>query len=118
MSDCITITGIRGFGFHGVFDHERREGQEFIADVALEVSTREAARTDDLAASVDYGDAANRVHAILVGEPVDLIETVAERISAALLAMDGVQGVVVTVHKPSAPIVVPFVDVSVCITRP
>ena len=118
MSDRITITGIRGFGFHGVFDHERREGQEFIADVALEVSTREAARTDDLAASVDYGDAANRVHAILVGEPFDLIETVAERISAALLAMNGVQGVVVTVHKPSAPIVVPFADVSVTIPRP
>ena len=118
MSDRITITGIRGFGFHGVFEHERRQGQEFIADVELEVSTREAARTDDLAMSVDYGDAANRVHAILVGEPADLIETVAERISASLLAMEGVEGVTVTVHKPSAPIIVPFADVSVTITRP
>jgi dihydroneopterin aldolase len=118
MSDIITITGIAGFGYHGVFDHERREGQEFLADVQLFVSTREAARTDDLAMSVDYGDAANRAHAVLVGEPADLIETVAERISDALLAMQGVQGVVVTVHKPSAPIIVPFTDVSVTITRP
>ena len=97
MSDIITITGIAGFGYHGVFDHERREGQEFLADVQLRVSTREAARTDDLAMSVDYGDAANRVHAVLVGEPADLV---------------------VTVHKPSAPIIVPFTDVSVTITRP
>ena len=118
MSDRITITGIRGFGFHGVFDHERREGQEFTADVELMVSTREAARTDDLAASVDYGDAANRVHAILVGEAVDLIETVAERIAAALLDINGVLAVIVTVHKPSAPIAVPFADVSVTISRP
>ena len=118
MSDIITITGIAGFGYHGVFEHERREGQEFLADVQLIVSTREAARTDDLSMSVDYGDAANRVHGVLVGEPADLIETVAERISEALLAMAGVQGVVVTVHKPSAPITVPFTDVSVTIARP
>lgn len=117
MTDRITITGIRGFGFHGVFDHERREGQEFIADVVLYVSTRTAAVTDDLSDSVDYGDASLRVHAELVGEPANLIETVAERIADSLLLMPGVHMVDVTLHKPSAPITVAFGDVSVSIQR-
>ncbi len=118
MSDRVTITGISGFGYHGVFEHERREGQEFNADVVLHVSTRAAAAGDDLAEAVDYGDAANRVHAVIVGEPANLIETVAERIADVLLAMPGVARVEVTLHKPSAPIIVPFADVSVTIHRP
>ena len=108
MSDRVTITGISGFGYHGVFEHERREGQEFNADVVLHVSTRAAAAGDDLAEAVDYGDAANRVHAVIVGE----------RIADVLLAMPGVARVEVTLHKPSAPIIVPFADVSVTIHRP
>lgn len=115
--DRIVVTGIRGHGRHGVFDHERRDGQEFAVDVELEVGTTAAARSDDLADTVDYGQVAIAVHALIVGEPVDLVETLAERIADACLAFGGVHAVTVTVHKPSAPIPVPFDDVQLRIRR-
>jgi dihydroneopterin aldolase len=117
MADRIVITGIRGVGHHGVFEHERADGQEFVADVRLDVSTRAAAGSDALADTVHYGLVAGAVHAVIVGEPVDLVETLAERIAQACLAFEGVQRVRVTVHKPHAPIEVPFDDVEIRITR-
>ncbi|MDJ1113858.1 dihydroneopterin aldolase [Microbacterium dauci] len=117
MSDEITLTGIRAFGYHGVYAHERREGQEFIADVVLSLSTRAAAVSDDVLDTVHYGELAEQVAAILAGEPANLLETVAERIAHAALAWPIVDAVAVTLHKPSAPIEVPFGDVSVTIRR-
>ncbi len=117
MTDCIAVRGIRGTGFHGVFATERREGQEFTVDVELEVSTAAAGRSDALADTVDYGAVAQAVHARIVGEPVDLIETLAERIADTCLVDERVDAVTVTVHKPHAPIPVPFDDVTVTIRR-
>ena len=117
MSDRITLTGIRATGYHGVYEHERREGQVFIADVALELSLADAARSDDVADTVHYGEFADQVAAVLSGEPADLLETVAQRIADRALAYARVDAVEVTIHKPQAPIAVPFDDVSVTIRR-
>lgn len=117
MFDRIEIMGLRGIGYHGVFDHERREGQEFRVDVVLFVDMTRAAASDHLADTVDYGTISTEVHAIITGDPVDLIETLAARIADTCLAHDGVLGVEVAVHKPQAPITVPFDDVVVRITR-
>lgn len=115
--DEITLTGLRVFGRHGVYDDERRVGQYFIVDFTLRVDTRRAARTDDVADTVHYGDAAQRVAEIVAGEPVDLLETLAARIAEALLASPIVESARVTVHKPDAPIPLPFADVSVTVDR-
>lgn len=115
--DQIRLTGIAATGYHGVFEHERREGQVFIADVIVHLDTRRAAARDDLAHTLNYGELALQVSAVLSGEPVDLIETVAERIAATVLAHAIVQAVDVAVHKPQAPIEVPFGDVLVAIRR-
>jgi dihydroneopterin aldolase len=117
VTDTITVRGIRGTGRHGVFDHERAIGQVFVVDVTLTLDTSTAARSDALADTVDYGQLASDVHDLIEGEPVDLIETLAERIARACLARGAVQQVDVTVHKPQAPIAVPFDDVEVRITR-
>lgn len=117
MTDRIVLTGIRATGHHGVYDHERRDGQTFIADVTLELSLARAARTDDVADTVHYGELADAVAAILAGEPVDLLETLAQRVADVALGYALVDAVEVTVHKPQAPIAVPFDDVSVCIRR-
>lgn len=117
MTDRITLRGIRATGFHGVYPNERRDGQEFIADVVLELSLAAAARSDDVADTVHYGELAGAVAAILAGDPVDLIETVAQRIADTALADPRVDAAEVTVHKPQAPIEVPFDDVSVTIRR-
>ena len=115
--DEITLTGVRAYGYHGVFEDERREGQEFVVDVTLYLSTTQAAETDDVADTVHYGEVAERIVAMVGGEPLNLIEGVAARIADDLLTYDLVRMVAVTVHKPQAPITVPFSDVAVTIRR-
>jgi dihydroneopterin aldolase len=115
--DRITLTGLRAFAHHGVFEHERRDGQEFVIDVTVHLPLNPAASSDDIANTVHYGVLAEEVVAAVEGEPVDLIETVAERVAQVALAHLAVHHVTVTVHKPGAPITVPFADVAVTITR-
>ncbi len=116
--DRINLTGLRGRGFHGVFGSERETGQEFIVDVTLGVlSISKAAKTDDLTDTVDYGGVAEAVVGIIEGEPVHLIERLADMIAERCLTFDFVRAVQVTVHKPQAPLPVAFADVSVTITR-
>ena len=115
--DQLRLVGIAATGYHGVFDHERRDGQLFHADVVLHLDTRPAAANDDLARTVDYGVLATQIAAVLGGEPCTLIETVAERIAATALAHPLVVVVDVSVHKPQAPVSVPFEDIVVTIRR-
>lgn len=115
--DHLTLTGLRAFGHHGVFDHERESGQEFILDVTVWLDFRAAASSDDLERTVHYGVLAEQIVAAVERDPVDLIETLAERVAALVLEHRAANSVRVTVHKPSAPITVPFADVSVTITR-
>lgn len=115
--DRIAIRGIRAFGHHGVLAEERSMGQPFIVDLVLGVDTAPAAAADDLRRTVDYGVVARRVADVVGGEPVDLIETVAGRIAELCLGEPLVSDVEVTVHKPQAPVSVPFDDISVTIHR-
>jgi dihydroneopterin aldolase/2-amino-4-hydroxy-6-hydroxymethyldihydropteridine diphosphokinase len=115
--DQIRLMGVTARGHHGVFEHERRDGQDFTVDAVLHVDMTKAASTDDLAATVDYGALAIRIADIVRGEPVDLIETLAVRIAAGCLESSGVHAVDVLVHKPHAPITEPFTDVVVAIRR-
>lgn len=116
-TDRLALRGLRAVGHHGVFDVERRDGQEFIVDVELAIDTRQAARSDDLSSTVHYGDLAERLHSAVSGDPVDLIETLAQRLADVCLAEPPVAWVDVTVHKPQAPIRVAFDDVSLTIHR-
>src|SRR4051812_47792559 len=113
----IALTGLRVRGFHGVLPSERADGQDFLVDAVLSVDTRVAAASDDLADTVDYGALATRLAEVVAGEPVDLIETLAARLAEVCLAATGVISPRVTVHKPSAPIDLPFADVSVTVER-
>lgn len=115
--DRITLTGLRVRAHHGVFEFERVEGQEFVIDVSVAVDLGAAASADDLARTVHYGELAEAVVAAVERDPVDLIETVAERVAVVALGFAAVDEVAVTVHKPEAPITVPFADVSVSIVR-
>ncbi|MGL5819963.1 MAG: 2-amino-4-hydroxy-6-hydroxymethyldihydropteridine diphosphokinase [Phycicoccus sp.] len=115
--DRVRVTGIRGRGCHGVFEFERREGQEFVVDVDLAVDLAAAGASDDLGETVDYGAVASSVLARVEGEPHDLVERLAEVIAADALVHPAVDEVTVTVHKPQAPVPVPFGDVAVSVVR-
>jgi dihydroneopterin aldolase len=116
-SDRVTVRGIRATGFHGVYPEERRTGQPFVVDVVLHLDLAPAAASDDVTATVHYGELAGRVVAAIEGDPVDLIETLAHRVVDIALSYPVVDGVEVTVHKPEAPVGVPFSDVAVTLVR-
>ena len=116
-TDELAILGVECFAHHGVFDFERREGQTFVIDLALGVDTRVAAASDDLRDTVDYGSLVGSVKAAVEKDPVDLIETLAQRIADVCLLDGRVEWARVTVHKPDAPIDATFSDVALTITR-
>ena len=118
MSDAITITGIRGFGYHGVFEHETKNGQEFYVDLVLRANLTQASHSDALVDTVDYGAICDLAVRHICGVPVQLIEKLAgsnakEILNTFLL----IEGVTVTVHKPQAPVGVEVLDISVSIAR-
>jgi 7,8-dihydroneopterin aldolase/epimerase/oxygenase len=115
--DRIALRGLRVRGRHGVFEHERADGQDFLIDVTIDVDVSVAGRTDDLHDTIDYGAIAQTVAAVVGGEPLNLIETLAERIATACLADSRIASVEVSVHKPDAPIPLTFDDVVVTIVR-
>lgn len=115
--DRITVTGIEVFAHHGVLPHERELGQRFVVDLALELDLAPAAASDDVADTVHYGELAADVAALVVADPVALIETVAERVASRCLADPRVQAVEVTIHKPSAPLPVVAAEVAVSVRR-
>ncbi|HEX8305129.1 MAG TPA: dihydroneopterin aldolase [Jatrophihabitans sp.] len=116
-ADRITLTGLRVRGHHGVFDFERADGQDFVVDVELEVDTTAAAASDELADTVHYGELAEALAAVIGGEPVNLLERLADRLCRVCLSDARVAAATVTVHKPQAPIPLSFADVSVTIRR-
>ncbi len=117
MTDHIVLQGISARGFHGVLDFEKTDGQDFVVDVTLEVDLRRAGRSDLLTHTVSYAEVAADIVDVIAGPSLDLIESLAEQIAATALRRPLVQSVEVTVHKPQAPVGVPFGDVQVTIER-
>ncbi|MGB8962016.1 MAG: dihydroneopterin aldolase [Pseudonocardiaceae bacterium] len=116
-TDRITLTGLRVYGRHGVHEHEQADGQDFVVDATVWLDLGAAAATDQLSATLDYGELAQRAARIVGGQPCNLIETVAARIAIDVLTDQRVHAVEVTVHKPQAPIPLSFTDVSVTTYR-
>ena len=117
MADRIAIRGLTAYAHHGVYAFERRQGQTFRCDAVLEVDTVPAANSDDLQFTVNYAELAQRLYTALSTEPVDLLETLAQRLADVCLSYEQVEAVELTVHKPEADLGVPFDDVSVTIRR-
>ncbi len=117
MSDYIEIKSISGFGYHGLFEHERQNGQSFAVDVRLELEKKKASKSDDIKDAVDYSEVAKLVYAHIVGEPVNLIEHLAELIAQELLELFPLKSVEVVVHKANAPVGLPVGDIAVRIKR-
>lgn len=117
VRDRIVLTGITAIGHHGVFEHEKRNGQPFVVDVVLYTDTRTAEASDDVADTAHYGVLAERVTDVIASGPYNLIEKLAGELASMVLAEFDVAAVDITVHKPQAPIEVPFGDVAVSVHR-
>ncbi|MEV0697418.1 dihydroneopterin aldolase [Saccharopolyspora sp. NPDC050389] len=117
MADRITLTGLKVRGNHGVFDHEKRDGQDFFVDITVWIDLGEAAASDDLQKTLHYGELAERAAAIVAGPSRDLIESVAGEIADDIMTDERAHAAEVTIHKPSAPIPLTFADVAVTIRR-
>lgn len=117
MTDRIVVAGIEVFAHHGVLEAEKEDGQLFSIDVEMELDLQPAATSDELVDTVDYGTLAERVQQRVAGERWNLIERVAARVADLVLEDPSVSTTTVTIHKPQAPISVPFRDVSVTVRR-
>lgn len=115
--DQVSLVGINAYGRHGVFEHERRDGQQFRVDAVLHLDTRPAAASDDLGDTIDYGALAIALAQVVRGEPVNLVETLAGRLAAVCLSDSRVVAADVTVHKPHAPVTERFDDVRLVVRR-
>lgn len=117
MTDRIELRGLAVRGRHGVFDHERRDGQDFLVDITVWLDLAAAAASDELVDTYDYGVLAARAAEIVAGPPRNLIETVAAEIAEDVMNDARVHAVEVIVHKPQAPIPLTFADVAVVARR-
>jgi dihydroneopterin aldolase len=117
MNDFIEIHGIAAFGYHGLFDHERKNGQSFSVDVKLELVHKKASKSDLIEDAVDYSEVVRIVHELIVGEPVNLIERLAQIIASTLLDTFPLESVEVVLHKANAPVGFPVSDIAVRIKR-
>ena len=118
MSDQIVLTGIHGFGYHGLFEHERKDGQDFFVDLTLSVDLTAAAQSDAIEDTVNYAEITDLVVEEITSNPVNLIEKLAARIAERVLNQHiKVQSITVTVHKPQAPVAAQLNDIAVVVTR-
>lgn len=115
--DAIRLTGLTIRGHHGVFEFEKRDGQDFVIDVTVWTDVSGAADDDALDKTVNYAEIAEVTRAIVTGTPRDLIEALASDIADAVLARWPEVTAEVTVHKPHAPIDEDFTDVAVTVQR-
>jgi 7,8-dihydroneopterin aldolase/epimerase/oxygenase len=113
----IRLAGLRAYGYHGVYGSERNDGQEFVVDAVLDLDLAAAVASDDVADTVDYGRLASLLVEVVTGPPVNLIETLADRLVQVCLADPRVTAATVTVHKPQAPLSHAFGDVTVTLRR-
>ena len=116
MKDKLILKGIRGFGYHGVFESERLNGQEFIVDVEMAAEFENL--NDDLNQTIDYSKIIDLVSNEIASNPVNLIETLAERIAIKILDFESkIKKIIITVHKPSAPVSASVSDIAVSISK-
>ncbi|KKB97217.1 dihydroneopterin aldolase, partial [Mycobacterium nebraskense] len=117
MADRIELRGLTIRGRHGVFDHERADGQDFVVDMTVWIDLAEAAASDELADTYDYAALAQLAADVVAGPPRNLIEAVGGEIADRVMADERVHAVEVVVHKPHAPIPQQFADVAVVVRR-
>ena len=113
----IQVKGLSAYGYHGVFEHEKVNGQEFIVDLDITYQATEAIKTDEISKALDYGEIVNTVKTLIESTRRDLIEVLADEIAETLLKLELVKRVVVTLHKPQAPVEVKVADIAVRIDR-
>lgn len=118
MSDQILITGVHGFGYHGLLEHERTNGQDFFVDVVLNVDLQAVSQSDSIDETVNYAEITDLVVTEITTNPVSLIERLAGRIAERILnSYTRVNSLSITVHKPQAPVSASLKDIAVQITR-
>jgi len=117
LNDSIRITGLELFGYHGVYDHEKQNGQRFLIDLTVWIDTENASVSDNLSQTLDYGELVKAVAAEVQGESVDLIEKLAAKVLDVVWRFEKALVAEVTVHKPEAPVGFPVTDISVTLKR-
>ena len=113
----IELTGIELFAFHGVLEHERREGQRFLVDLELDVADERAAETDRIADAVDYRDVVSAVVEVSDARAYHLLEAFAAALADGLVARFPLERARVRVRKPDVLLARPLDHAAVVVER-
>ena len=117
MNDVIHLSGLEVFAHHGVFEHEKENGQRFVVDADIEWDGSPAAVSDNLADTLDYQAVAVAIRDAVARDPVDLLEALAQRVLKAIFAFEKVEAVNLTIHKPDVEMTVDIAGVSITFYR-
>ena len=116
--DVIKIDNLKVFAYHGVFEEEKQNGQDFYVNVKLISNLKKAGMTDQLQDSTHYGEVCFQIKKTLTEQKYDLIERACEQIvEDILIHFPLIYEATVELKKPHAPIPMEFDSVSVEITR-
>jgi dihydroneopterin aldolase len=116
--DKILFNKMEFWGYHGAFKEENKLGQRFFVDLELYLDLSKAGHSDNLQDTVNYADVYNTTRQVVEQERYELVEAVAERLAAKILAEYSlVDEILVRVTKPDPPIPGHYQSVAVEITR-
>jgi dihydroneopterin aldolase len=116
--DSIIARGLTFKAYHGLYEHETQQGQEFRVDLEIFAELSKAGQSDQIEDTIDYAQAFKIVEEIVTATRVTLIETLAENIAQALLcSFPLMKAIEVTVYKPEAPVAGEFEYFAVKIFR-
>ena len=116
--DKIKIEDLEVFANHGVFSEENKLGQKFLVSAVLYTDTRKAGKTDDLTASIHYGEVSAFITKYMKEHTYQLLERVAETLAEEMLkSISGLCKIDLEIKKPWAPVGLPLKTVSVKISR-
>lgn len=114
----IIVEGLEVFGYHGVYEQEKEEGQIFVVNCWIDTSFAGAIHSDDLSNTVDYGNVCLFIKKYFAENAHDLLEKVADELATSIMyAFPGVQKLVLEIKKPHAPIPMEFANVGVKVEK-
>jgi len=117
MSDvAIEVNGLELFGYHGVLEEEREDGQPFVFDLEL-LAHDAGVRSDKLGDTVDYTKVVACVRKLCEERRFNLIEALAAAVADELLERFDVSRVRVRVRKPEVRLGVPVAYTAATIER-
>jgi dihydroneopterin aldolase len=100
--DKVFIKGLSIQTTIGFFEWEKQIKQTLVIDLSMAWDTSKAAENDELDKTLDYADISISIEKFANNNPVDLLETLAERMASFLINTYNIPWLSLQIGKPGA----------------